>query len=63
MSPTALALFVHPYYVASDETDLDAAFEDGKRRAILVLERRIEQVRGMARADYERELCPQQAGA
>lgn len=63
MSPTALAQFVHPYYVASDAADLDAAFEDGKRRAVRVLEHQMEQVRRMTRADYERELCPQQAQA
>lgn len=63
MSPTALAQFVHPYYVASDAADLDAAFEDGKRRAERVLEHQIEQLRRMTRADYERELCPHQGAS
>lgn len=63
MSPTALARFIHPYYVASDEPALDKAFEEGKQRAIRVLEKQIEQVRSMCRADYERELCPQQVAA
>ncbi len=63
MSALDLARFVHPYYVASDESDLDSAFEEGKQRAIRVLERQIEQVRTMRRADYERELCPQQVSA
>lgn len=60
LSPVALAQFVHPYYSASHEVDLDAAFADGKRRAIRVLEKRIDQVSKMVRADYERELCPNQ---
>jgi hypothetical protein len=34
--------------------DLDAAFEDGKRRAILSLEARIERVRITTRADYNK---------
>lgn len=63
MSPASLAQFIHPYYVASGETGRDAAFEDGKRRAIRVLEHHIEQVRGMVLADYERVLCPQQVAA
>lgn len=63
MSPVDLARFVHPYYVASDERDLDKAFDEGKQRAIRTLERRIEQVRSMCRTDYERELCPQQVSA
>lgn len=63
MSPVDLARFIHPYYVASDEMDLDKAFDEGKRRAIRVLEKKIEQVRLMCRADYERELCPKQVAA
>jgi len=47
--------YIHPFYVASDQPDLDAAFEEGKRRAISTLESRIAQVRSATRADYERE--------
>lgn len=49
--------FLHPFYVASDLPDLDEAFEDGKRRALLTLERQAAKVRAVTRADYEREFC------
>lgn len=45
--------FLHPFYVASDLPDLDAAFEDGKVRALRTLERRAAMVRAAARSDYE----------
>lgn len=51
--------YIHPFYVASDLPDLDAAFEDGKRRAISTLENRIAQVRASTRADYERAFLSQ----
>ena len=44
---------LHPFYVASDEADLDAAFDDGKRRFLRTLEREAEQVRLATRSDYE----------
>lgn len=47
--------YIHPYYVASDLPDLDAAFDDGKRRAILTLERKIAKIQAATRADYESE--------
>jgi len=49
--------YIHPFYVASDLPDLDAAFEDGKQRAISTLERRICLIQKATRADYEREFC------
>jgi hypothetical protein len=53
--------FLHPYFVASKETDLDKAFEDGKQRAISTIDRQIEMLRQKAerielitRDDYNR---------
>lgn len=53
--------FLHAYFVASNEKDLDAAFEDGKRRAIKTLDNRIvdmlhriERIQMITRADYNR---------
>lgn len=45
--------FLHPFYVASDLPELDAAFEDGKQRALRTLERRAAMVRAATRSDYE----------
>jgi hypothetical protein len=60
MTPLQLAQFVHPYFVASDAEDLADAFEEGKQRAIRVLEKQISMVRIMTLDDYRRELCPQE---
>lgn len=49
--------FVHNYYRASKETDLDAAFEDGKRRAIKVLSNQVQRIENLTRADYEACFC------
>lgn len=46
--------FLHPYYVASDLKDLDAAFEDGKQRAIATLEKQIARIKSLSRADYNK---------
>lgn len=53
--------YLHPYFVASPEKDLDAAFEDGKRRAIKSLDSRvagllhqIDRIKMITRADYNR---------
>lgn len=58
MSDLATVEFIHRYYVASGLADLDAAFEDGKQRAIRTLEKRIKLIRCSTRADYERHLFP-----
>ena len=55
MSDLPTLQYIHPFYVASDLPDLDAAFEDGKRRAVTTLERRIAMIQRATRADYERE--------
>ena len=44
---------LHPFYVASDETDLDAAFAEGQRRYLRSLEREMALVRQATRADYD----------
>lgn len=54
---------LHPFYVASDEPDLDAAFEDGKRRYIRSLERDIELIRQSTRHDYESAFLGRSGGA
>lgn len=53
--------FLHPYFVASKEADLDAAFEDGKRRAIKSINQRIadllhkaDRISLLTRQDYNR---------
>jgi hypothetical protein len=53
--------YLHPYFVASREKDLDAAFEDGKRRAIASLhatlaavQYQIDRIQMITRADYSR---------
>ncbi|GAB2494219.1 hypothetical protein [Arenimonas alkanexedens] len=45
--------YLHPFYVASGLSDLDAAFEDGKARAISTLGRQIERIKSAKREDYE----------
>lgn len=55
--------YLHPYYVASDLADLDAAFEDGKRRAIATLERRLDMIRNATRGDYEAAFLGRRADA
>jgi len=45
---------LHAFYVASNETDLDAAWADGQRRAIHALQSRIDRINRLTRADYER---------
>jgi hypothetical protein len=54
MSDTATCSFLHKFFVASDLPDLDAAFEDGKQRAISSLEARIARIRTTTRADYNK---------
>ncbi len=44
---------LHPFYVASDNPDLDAAFDEGKRRYLRSLERESELVGLATRQDYE----------
>ncbi|ODT97431.1 MAG: hypothetical protein ABS82_00300 [Rhodanobacter sp. SCN 67-45] len=45
---------LHRFYVASNESDLDAAWADGQRRAIRALQSRIDRIQRLTRADYER---------
>ena len=54
MSDSATCQFIHPFFVASELADLDAAFEDGKQRAIRSLEARIERVKQTTRSDYNK---------
>lgn len=54
MSDTATCQFIHPFFVASELPDLDAAFEDGKQRAIHSLEARIDRVKLTTRRDYNK---------
>jgi hypothetical protein len=54
VSDVATCSFLHPFFAASEQKDLDAAFEDGKARAIRSLEARIERVRNTTRADYNK---------
>lgn len=49
--------YIHSFYVASDIKDLDAAWEDGKQRAIQTLEHRIERVGAATRREYNRAHC------
>ncbi|NIJ84431.1 hypothetical protein FHY35_001386 [Xanthomonas arboricola] len=45
---------LHSYYVASDQKNLDAAFDDGKHRYLSWLEREVQIVKSATRSDYER---------
>jgi hypothetical protein len=45
---------LHAFYVASNESDLDAAWADGQRRATHTLQMRIDRINRLTRADYER---------
>ena len=45
---------MHSFYAASNEPDLDAAWADGQRRAIRTLQLRIDRIKRLTRADYER---------
>ena len=53
MSDMATLNFIHPYYVASDLAYPDAAFDDGKARAISTLNKRIRQIEASTLQDYE----------
>jgi|GEM_PF-5323205 len=44
--------YVHPFYVAATDGDLNEQFEEGKRRAIDVMQRRIDRIKQYTRADY-----------
>ena len=44
--------FLSPYYKASVEINLDAAFEDGKQKAISCLQNKIERIKRITRSDY-----------
>lgn len=53
MVPTYILERLHPFYVASDAPDLDAAFAEGQRRYLRSLEREMELVKQATRADYD----------
>lgn len=65
MSATPLHILnrLHPFYVASNERDLDLSFEDGKHRYIRSLECEIEQVKNATRQDYESAFLGRAGGA
>ena len=44
---------LHSFYVASNKTDLDEAWEEAKHNAIRALQFRIERIYRLTRADYE----------
>ena len=46
--------YISPFFKASNERDLDAAFEYGKARAISTLEKRIAEIRTTTRQHYNR---------
>lgn len=51
--PLPILQNLHPYYLVSNDPDLDVAFEEGKRRYVRALEREIELVKQATRMDYE----------